>query len=46
MNIIFWLEYPLFHVAPLIKSLSFHEGINITVVTEFEIPQWRLDMGF
>ena len=45
-NIIFWLEYPLFHVAPLIKNLSFHEDTNVIVIAEFDIPQWRLDIGF
>lgn len=46
MNIIFWLEFPLFHVAALIKSLSLRENVKVIVVTEYDIPKWRLDMGF
>lgn len=46
MNVIFWLEYPLFHVAALIKSLSSRDNIKVIVVTEYDIPQWRRDMGF
>lgn len=45
-KIIFWLEFPLFHLAPLIKKLSFNQSLEITVVTENPIPQWRVDMGF
>lgn len=45
-NIIFWLEYPLFHIAPLIKSLSLRKDVNVIVITELDIPQWRLNMGF
>lgn len=43
-NIVFWLEYPLFHVSSLIESIS--RNVNVIVVCEHEIPQWRLDMGF
>lgn len=46
MNIIFWLEFPLFHVAALIKSLSLCENVKVIVVTEYDVPKWRLDMGF
>lgn len=45
-NIVFWLEYPLFHISPLIKSVSEQSGLKTIVVCEKQIPQWRLDMGF
>lgn len=45
-NIVFWLEYPLFHISPLIKSISEQSGLKTIVVCEKKIPQWRLDMGF
>lgn len=45
-NIIFWLEFPLLHISPLIKSLSEVDGYNVIVVCEFDIPDWRLSMGF
>lgn len=44
-NIVFWLEYPLFHVAPLIESVA-AKGVDVIVVCEKHTPQWRLDMGF
>lgn len=45
-SIVFWLEYPLFHISPLIKSISEQSGLKTIVVCEKQIPQWRLDMGF
>lgn len=45
-NIVFWLEYPLFHMSPLIKSISERSGLKTIVICEKRIPQWRLDMGF
>lgn len=45
-NLVFWLEFPLIHMSPLIKCLSFMKGYNVVVVSEFDIPQWRLNMGF
>ena len=45
-SIVFWLEYPLFHISPLIKSISEQSGLKTIVVCEKKIPQWRLDMGF
>lgn len=45
-NIVFWLEFPLFHISPLIKSISEQSGLKTIVVCEKQIPQWRLDMGF
>lgn len=44
-NIVFWLDFPLFHISPLIKSLS-QENINVIVICENPIPKYRLDMGF
>lgn len=45
-NIVFWLEFPLFHVAPLIERISQEPSVRVFVVCEKEIPKWRLDMGF
>ena len=45
-NIIFWLEYPLFHISPLIKQLSLHPQIKVIAIFEKKTPGWRLDMGF
>lgn len=45
-SIVFWLEYPLFHMSPLIKAVSEQSGFKTIVVCEKQIPQWRLDMGF
>ena len=45
-NIVFWLEFPLFHMSPFIKSVSEVIDANVIVVCEKQIPQWRLDMGF
>lgn len=46
MNIIFWLDFPSFHVSPLIKQLSKDSALKVAVITEKKIPNWRLDMGF
>ncbi len=45
-NIVFWLEFPLFHISPLIKEIAESTDLNVVVICEKEIPQWRLDMGF
>lgn len=45
-NIVFWLEYPLFHISPLIRSVSEQRGLKVIVICEKDIPRWRLDMGF
>ena len=44
-NIVFWLDYPSFHVAPLIASVS-NNDVKVIVICENNIAQWRLDMGF
>lgn len=43
-DVIFWLEYPLMHMEPLIKELS--KTKKVSVVYENELPQYRKDMGF
>lgn len=45
-NLIFWLDFPLFHMSPLIKELSLDERLEVVVVCEREIPDWRKAMGF
>ena len=44
-NIVFWLDIPLFHVSPLISSVA-NSNVNVIVICENNMPQWRLDMGF
>lgn len=46
MNIIFWLDYPLLHISPLIKALSNYDHLQVIVITEKAIPDWRLETGF
>lgn len=42
--IVFWLEYPLMHIAPLIKELASRS--KVLVIFEQSIPSWRSKMGF
>lgn len=44
--IIFWLEYPLLHISPLIKSISKEDNYEVIVICERDIPEWRKKIGF